>query len=193
MHGFKGDPVKIETLAILLFAAWFLSELAILRTANDRSGSNVDRRSMQLLASSNLFIPWLCIALYLFGIGANAFPPAIKIIGVAIMLLGFCIRWAGMWTLRKFFSANVAVQSDHRLVIQGPDRFVRHPGYFGGWLAFVGLGLALGDWIALVLLSLLTIPAFLYRIDVEENMLRQAFPDYSSYALKVKRFVPFIW
>lgn len=185
--------MKIETVAIALFAAWFLSEMLLLRTASDRSGSDVDRRSMVLLASSNLFIPCLCIALYLFGIGANGFTPAIKMIGLVVMLLGFCIRWSGMWTLRKFFSANVAVQSDHRLIIQGPYRFVRHPGYFGGWLSFVGLGLALGDWIALALLALLTIPAFLYRIGIEENMLRHAFPDYSAYALKVKRFVPFVW
>ncbi|WP_343214411.1 isoprenylcysteine carboxylmethyltransferase family protein [Dyella sp. ASV21] len=64
---------------------------------------------------------------------------------MAVMLTGFCIRRAGMWTLRKSFSANVAVQSDHRLVIAGPYRCVRPPGYFGGWLGFVGLGLALGN------------------------------------------------
>ena len=185
--------MKIETLAILLFAAWFLSELAILRTAHDRSGSNVDRRSMQLLASSNLFIPWLCIALYLLGIGANAFSPALKIIGVGIMLTGFCIRWAGMWTLRKFFSANVAVQSDHRLIVQGPYRFVRHPGYFGGWLAFAGFGIALNNAIAIVLLVLCTAPAFLFRIAIEERALREAFADYADYSRRVSRFVPFVW
>lgn len=185
--------MKIETLAIVLFAAWFLSEMLLLRTAHDRSGADVDRRSMLILASSNLFIPCVCMALYLFGIGANAFAPAIKMIGIAVMLFGFGIRWAGMWTLRKFFSANVAVQADHRLIVQGPYRFVRHPGYFGGWLSFVGLGLALGDWLALLILAFLTAPAFLFRIRVEESMLRHAFPDYSAYAVKVKRFVPFVW
>ena len=185
--------MKIELVAILLFAAWFLSEPLILRKARDRSGSDVDRRSMALLATSNLVFPWLSIGLYLLGIGSAALSQPVKWLGVAAMLTGFCIRWSGMWTLKKFFSANVAVQSDHRLVISGPYKLVRHPGYFGGWLAFVGLGLALGNWIAIIALTILTVPAFLYRIHVEERMLCHAFPDYSSYAARVKRFVPFVW
>ena len=185
--------MKIETVAIVLFALWFVSEPLILRTARDRSGTNVDDRSLALLAGSNLVLSWLSIALYFLGIGSMMVAPPLKIFGVAVMLTGFGIRWSGMWTLRKFFSANVAVQSDHRLVIAGPYRFVRHPGYFGGWLGFVGLGMALGNGVAMVLLTVFTLPAFLYRIQVEENALNRAFPDYRQYASRVKRFLPFVW
>jgi protein-S-isoprenylcysteine O-methyltransferase Ste14 len=185
--------MKIESIAVVLFVVWFLSEGLILRTARDRSGSDVDRRSMVLLASSNLIAPLASIALYFLATGVAPFTPLLKGFGLALMIAGFVIRWAGMWTLKKFFSANVAVQSDHRLVIKGPYRMVRHPGYFGGWLAFVGLGLALGNWIALVLLAVFTVPAFLYRIDVEESILRHAFPDYAQYATRVRKFVPFVW
>ncbi|WP_445145528.1 methyltransferase family protein [Dyella sp. Tek66A03] len=185
--------MKIESFAILLFAAWFMSEGLLLRTAKDRSGSNVDRRSMLLLVTSNLVALFLSIALYFLAIGTAAFPPMLKLIGVALMFTGITIRFAGMWMLKKFFSANVAVQSDHRLVIKGPYRVVRHPGYFGGWLMFVGFGLALGNVIALLWLAVFTLPAFLYRIDVEEDILRRAFPEYVEYAARVKRFVPFVW
>ncbi len=185
--------MKIESVAILLFAAWFLSEALILRTARDRSGSDVDRRSMLLLVTSNLVAPLLSITLYVLAIGALPFPPLLKRFGVALMIAGIALRFAGMWTLKKFFSANVAVQSDHRLVIEGPYRMVRHPGYFGGWLTFVGLGLALGNGIALLWLAVFTLPAFFYRMHVEEGILRGAFPDYAQYAARVKRFVPFVW
>ncbi|HEY2622951.1 MAG TPA: isoprenylcysteine carboxylmethyltransferase family protein [Dyella sp.] len=185
--------MKIESVAILLFATWFLSEGFILRVASDRSGSDVDRRSMLLLVTSNLVAPLLSITLYFLAIGTAPFPPLLKIFGVALMMTGIATRFSGMWTLKKFFSANVAIQSDHRLVIQGPYRMVRHPGYFGGWLTFVGLGFALGNGIALAWLAVLTLPAFLYRIDVEESILRRAFPDYVQYAARVKKFVPFVW
>lgn len=185
--------MKIESVAIVLFALWFFSEALILRPARDRSGADVDARSLAILAGSNMLLSWLSIAIYLLGAGAAPFAPALKIAGIVVMLSGFCIRWAGMWTLRKFFSANVAVQSDHQLVIEGPYRLVRHPGYFGGWLGFVGLGLALGNWVALVLLVFCTVPAFMYRIRVEEHALFNAFPDYASYAMRVKRFLPFLW
>jgi protein-S-isoprenylcysteine O-methyltransferase Ste14 len=185
--------MKIESIAVGLFAMWFLSEGLILRTARDRSGSDVDRRSMLLLASSNLVAPLLSIALYFLGLGIAPFMPLLKAFGIVLMITGFVIRWAGMWTLKRFFSANVAVQSDHRLVIKGPYRMVRHPGYFGGWLAFVGFGLALGNWLALILLAACTVPAFLYRIGVEEGILRSAFPYYAQYAARVRKFVPFVW
>ena len=185
--------MKVESVAVALFAIWFVSEGLILRPARDRSGGDVDRRTLAVLAASNLVLPWLSIALYFLGVGNAPFPAPIKVIGVVVMVCGFCIRWAGMWTLRKFFSANVAVQSDHRLVIAGPYRIVRHPGYFGGWLAFVGLGFALGNVIAIVLLTVCTVPAFLFRIQVEEQALAGAFPDYQAYAAKVKRFFPFVW
>lgn len=185
--------MKVESFAILLFAAWLLSEVLILRTASDRSGSDVDRRSMLLLVTSNLVAPLLSIALYFLAIGTAAFPPVLKMIGVALMFTGITVRLSGMRTLKKFFSANVAVQSDHRLVIKGPYRVVRHPGYFGGWLMFVGFGLALGNGIALLWLAVFTLPAFLYRIHVEETILRRAFPEYVAYAARVKKFVPFVW
>lgn len=185
--------MKIESVAIALYLAWLVSEILILRPARDRSGSDVDRKSMLLLASSNFVAPLLAIAAYLSGIGSAPFGSPVQVFGIALMVAGFTTRWAGMWTLRKFFSANVAVQSDHRLVIAGPYRFVRHPGYFGGWLSFVGLGLALGNWIALLALAAATVPAFLYRIGVEERALRAAFPDYTGYTQRVRKFIPLIW
>ena len=176
------------TLAIALFVAWLACEVAILRPARDRSGANVDSGSLQLLASSNLLMPLVSIALYLLDIGNAAFPPALRWTGLGLMIAGFALRWSGMWTLRRYFSANVAVQSDHRLIIHGPYRWVRHPGYCGGWLAFCGLALALANWIAVVLLVAGTLPAFFYRMAVEERALRAAFPDYADYARRVRRF-----
>jgi protein-S-isoprenylcysteine O-methyltransferase len=186
--------MDIEWIAIAMYAVWLVVEMAVLRPAVDRSGSNVDRHSLLILASSNLLAPLLAIALYLFGIGGIELAPGWKLLGVLLMICGIVVRWSGIWTLRRFFSANVAVQSDHRLVIAGPYRWVRHPGYFGGWLMFVGLALALANWVALVVLAVLTVPAFLYRIMVEEQALRGAFPgEYAAYAGRVRKFIPFMW
>lgn len=185
--------MKVESAAIALYLAWLVSEVFILRPARDRSGSDVDRKSLLLLASSNFIAPLLAIAAWFSGIGTTSFGASTKLLGIVLMLAGFLTRWSGMWTLRKFFSANVAVQDDHRLVIRGPYRLVRHPGYFGGWLAFVGFGLALGNWVGLCVLAVLTVPAFLYRIDVEERALRAAFPDYAGYAGRVRKFIPLVW
>jgi len=185
--------MTVGTLAIALYVGWLAIEIAFLRPARDRSGNNVDDRSMVILATSNMVLPLAAIALYIVGFGDLGLPPAIRVAGVVLMLAGFATRWAGMWTLRKFFSANVAVQSDHRLIIKGPYRWVRHPGYFGGWLGFVGFGIALGNGIGLLLLTFCTLPAFLNRIAVEERALSSAFPDYADYSVRVGRFLPLVW
>lgn len=176
-----------------LFVGWLAVEIAFLRPARDRSGDNVDDRSMAILATSNMVLPFAAIVLCIVGVGDLGLPPAIRVAGIVIMLAGFAIRWAGMWTLRRFFSANVAVQSDHRLIVEGPYRWVRHPGYFGGWLGFVGFGIALGNGIAMLLLTVFTLPAFLNRIAVEERVLRSAFPNYVDYSMRVSRFLPLVW
>lgn len=177
-----------------MYTAWLAVEIAVLRPAADRSGSDVDRHSLLILASSNLLAPLLAIVLYLVGVGGIGLASGWKLLGVLLMISGIAVRWSGIWTLRRFFSANVAVQSDHRLVVAGPYRWVRHPGYFGGWLMFVGLALALANWIALLVLAVLTVPALLYRIMVEEQALRGAFPEeYAVYAGRVRKFIPFVW
>ena len=185
--------MKIESIAIVLYAAWLVSEIFILRPARDRSGSDGDRQSMLILALSNLAVPLLAISIYYLGVGSASFSTSVKVFGIALMVAGFVTRWSGMWTLKKFFSANVAIQSDHQLMIKGPYKMVRHPGYFGGWLAFAGLGLSLGNWIALFVLVALTVPAFIYRINVEEKVLRGAFSDYAAYAQRVRKFIPHVW
>lgn len=185
--------MTVGTLAITLFVGWLAIEIAFLRPARDRSGNNVDDRSMAILATSNMVWPLAAIVLYIVGFGDLDLPLAIRVAGVVVMVAGFATRWAGMWTLRKFFSANVAVQTDHRLIIKGPYRWVRHPGYFGGWLGFVGFGIALDNGISLLMLTVCTLPAFLNRIAVEERALRSAFPDYADYSVRVRRFLPLLW
>ena len=48
----------------------------------------------------------------------------------------------------------------------GPYRVLRHPSYTGGLLTMVGIGLAIGNWLSLLLVVL---AAYGYRIQVEER------------------------
>ncbi len=178
--------------AIALYALWLAAEMSFLRPARDRSGLDADRHSLWILASSNLAAPAVAITLYLTA-AASDFSAGLRVSGLLLMLAGYAVRASGMWTLRSFFSANVAIQRGHRLMIDGPYRWVRHPGYFGGWLSFLGFGLALGGIAGTLVLALGTLPAFLYRIAVEEKVLSAAFPEHAGYRQRVRMFIPFIW
>lgn len=115
-------------------------------------------------------------------------------IGVAIFAVGTALRWWAIYYLGKFFTVDVAVAADHRVVDTGPYRLVRHPSYTGLLLQFAGMALTLGraSSVAVVL-----IPIFLalsYRIQVEERALHDGLGgDYAAYAAKTRRLIPWLF
>ena len=58
-------------------------------------------------------------------------------------------------TLGRFFTFDVRVVEDQHIVTSGPYKLVRHPSYTGMMLAFAGMGLALGNWLSLLVLIVL--------------------------------------
>ena len=80
------------------------------------------------------------------------------------------------------------------MVEQGPFRIVRHPSYSGVLVAFVGLGLSMGNWAALLVILIPIGAAFIYRMNVEEAALSHSLgPRYAEYMKRTKRLVPFIY
>ena len=95
---------------------------------------------------------------------------------------------------RPFFTVDVTIERDHELVERGPFGIVRHPSYTGVLLAFVGLGLSLGNWAALLVILIPIGAAFVHRMNVEEDALSRALgPRYAEYIKRTKRLVPFIY
>ncbi len=102
--------------------------------------------------------------------------------GVSLMLLGIVIRQWAIAVLGRFFSLTVRVAEDHKVVEKGPYQFVRHPSYTGALVTFVGLGLAVQSWAALLCLLLMSGLVYGYRIWVEERTLgAELGSDYLSY------------
>ena len=114
--------------------------------------------------------------------------------GIGLMLIGTAFRWYSAHVLGKFFTFDVAILSGHALIEAGPYRYIRHPSYTGALVTLVGIGLALGNWAALVAaVSCLSI-AYVYRIRVEEAALVAGLGDsYTQYRRRTWRLVPFLF
>jgi protein-S-isoprenylcysteine O-methyltransferase Ste14 len=98
----------------------------------------------------------------------------------------FSIVWLG-----SMFTRFVQIVPGHTLVTNGPYRFVRHPTYSGLLLFFLGMGLALGDWLSVMALVLIPAAGIAYRIKVEERALLAAFgEEYRVYMTKVNGLIP---
>jgi protein-S-isoprenylcysteine O-methyltransferase Ste14 len=115
--------------------------------------------------------------------------------------LGLILYGSG-WTIKSvalranaFAVAVVRVQREreHRVVDSGVYGIIRHPFYAADPLIFVGLGLWLRSYVA-VLCAVVPISILLLRLHLEERVLRRELPGYIEYTKRVPhRLIPRIW
>ena len=114
--------------------------------------------------------------------------------GLATYVLGIGFSSWAIFTLGQFYAPIIQVQFSHRVVESGPYRLIRHPTYAGGFLSFLGLGLALQSWASLLVLLVGIGFGYANRIRIEEKFLvSELGDDYVEYCKKTKRLIPFIF
>ena len=186
------------SLPALLGLGFFISEVLLAakkRAARIKEANRADAGSLRLL--------WIVIScavtagvmLAVYGVGprmANVLPYVS--VGVTCFVLGTILRWRAIQHLGQFFTVDVAVSQDHRVVDDGPYRLVRHPSYTGLLMQFAGLALCLGNWLSLAVILLPIWFALLNRIRVEEQALHASLGEaYQRYSNGTKRLVPLIY
>jgi protein-S-isoprenylcysteine O-methyltransferase Ste14 len=115
-------------------------------------------------------------------------------VGIALILLGVALRWWAIRVLGRLFTRNVAVHTNQTVVQSGPYRFVRHPAYSGTLLTLLGAGLALTNWLSIIVILASGLAGHLYRVRVEEAALCKALGQpYEDYMRHTRRFIPFIF
>jgi protein-S-isoprenylcysteine O-methyltransferase Ste14 len=114
--------------------------------------------------------------------------------GLAVMACGLALRYRAAKTLGAFYTRTLRVKTRHRVVDRGPYRILRHPGYLGVILLFVGAGAAVDNWTAVAAMPVLLFPAYAYRIRVEEKMLQATLGKaYADYMRRTWRLIPYIY
>ena len=121
-------------------------------------------------------------------------PVADQVLALAACVAGYAFF---LWAVacNPFFSQIVRIQSErgHTVATQGPYRFIRHPGYFGGVVTQIGVPILLGSSPALVLGAVDSL-ALIVRTALEDRTLRADLPGYGEYAGRVRyRLVPGVW
>jgi len=115
-------------------------------------------------------------------------------IGVVMILIGGLIRIYARKQLNRFFSFEVVIQKDHKLIKKGLYKYVRHPMYLGMLFLFFGLAIALNSFYGVLALIVFFIPALLYRISAEEGLLMKEFGNqYLDYMEKTKKLIPKVY
>lgn len=105
---------------------------------------------------------------------------ASMLIGIPLSILGLLLRaWAG---------GHLA--KDQRLATSGPYAYLRNPLYLGTLIVASGIVVASRSaWLALIFAAAFLL-VYLPAIELEEQHLREIFPEYRLYARRVYRFLP---
>jgi protein-S-isoprenylcysteine O-methyltransferase Ste14 len=118
----------------------------------------------------------------------------VRLVGLGLLLAGYLVGSYAMIE-NRFFSGTVRIQNDrgHRVVSSGPYRWMRHPGYLGAVIAYLGTPALLSSvWAFLP--SVVLVVLLVVRTQLEDATLRTELEGYQQYAERVRhRLVPGVW
>jgi protein-S-isoprenylcysteine O-methyltransferase Ste14 len=112
--------------------------------------------------------------------------------GLALTVAATCLALVARMWLGKNWSGSVTIKRDHELVQNGPYAITRHPIYTGLFFGLAGAVLAQGEMRGLIALVVLFF-ALQIKISKEEKFMNQIFPEYSVYANKTSKLIPFLY
>jgi protein-S-isoprenylcysteine O-methyltransferase Ste14 len=114
--------------------------------------------------------------------------------GIAAMVAGLTVRvWAAR-VLGASYTRTLRTSTTQSLVAEGPYRLVRHPGYLGVLLLWLGAGLASANALVAGLIAVSMGRAYRRRIRREEAMLTEAFgEDYVAYTRRTWHLIPWVY
>lgn len=115
----------------------------------------------------------------------------IFISGIILMVAGYWIHNLSHQAHRQAHDSKEAIRA---IVTTGIYSKIRHPGYLGYLLGYLGVFLAIGSYPMLIVILAYTL-SFIHSIISEENFLREKFGNkYETYIKQVPwRLVPYLF
>lgn len=180
---------------LIFVAYWLISAIGVKRNVPGKGGFGRWARARLLMAALVFVLYTLPVfsPFWRFAYGLPLFHnEGARIAGVIFTALGVAIAiWARIY-LGRNWSGQPSMKVGHELVMSGPYAFVRNPIYTGLSLALLGTGLALGPLWMMVFVVVMVM--FLWRIHVEDGYMMELFPEaYPAYRAKIKALIPGVW
>lgn len=184
--------------AYIFIACYFVIERSLRKgqKALNLKPEDIDAGSSQLLWLGGiinllLFVSAPVLNAHQFGYWRNS---TIGWLGLALMVSGLILRYWAAKTLGQFYTRTLQVRKGQRIVSCPPYSIIRHPGYLGTLLLVIGAGLAVTNWVVLLIGTTLGVASRIYRISVEERLLHDKLNDeYQTYSDRTWRLIPFLY
>jgi protein-S-isoprenylcysteine O-methyltransferase Ste14 len=174
---------------IILFSILFaFSELVLMLFKHSKSGLLNSKKD-----KGSLIILWLMITTG-FSAGfflAGPFNQYWLGFGTGLVITGLIIRWVSILQLGTAFTVDVAITDTARLKSDGIYKWIRHPSYLGLLMIVSGFSAVMNSLYSFLVLVIPVLLAIIYRISVEEKVLKVEFGDsYLKYMAETKKLIP---
>ena len=115
-------------------------------------------------------------------------------VGMALFGIGLMIRIHSLLTLKQYFTYSVAKVENHKIIETGLYKFIRHPGYLGQLMIFLGISISVSNWFSILLMMIPISIGYLYRMRIEEKFIsEQLGEDYLIYQKHTKKIIPLLY
>jgi isoprenylcysteine carboxyl methyltransferase (ICMT) family protein YpbQ len=92
----------------------------------------------------------------------------ISFIGLSMYILGVIGRYWSIYTLGRFWSVQIEIRANHKLITNGPYNFMRHPAYFSLFFKVLSIPLILNSYYTFYAVLLTYCPLVFIRLYYEE-------------------------
>jgi protein-S-isoprenylcysteine O-methyltransferase Ste14 len=191
----------MNLLWILLASQLFIHLVLVVKlllTENRLGKESNDKRKDPLFSFLNIILAYVpMLGFQAYGLYERFFEignPIYIILGSTIFFVGTFMRIYAMRTLGQFFTMEIGIRKNHRIIQDGPYERVRHPSYTGYLLMLLGIGVAYQNLFSLIFPLGEMIIFLSVRIPQEEKMLCHEFGDeYRNYQKRTKLIIPHLF
>jgi len=134
-----------------------------------------------------LIIPFMQNPSFIIPIINFSIPIFHLIISIPFILIG---AWFGIGSVKQTSLKVAETHRTERIVSTNIYSLIRHPQYFGGVLAHIGISLLLSSLFSLILTPLVILLNFLVAWKEEKELIKEFGDQYKNYREKVPMFFP---
>jgi protein-S-isoprenylcysteine O-methyltransferase Ste14 len=184
------NPPQAAGIALALFG---LTEFVLRsgHTAKSIKTTSTDQKTTPLIFACYSVV--VALLVYPWRVG-RVLPLSVAWLGVVVAFAGLLLRWWAMLVLGQFYTRTLVTTAAQTVVRRGPYRNIRHPGYTGSLLTWIGGAAASRNALLLAIVAFVLVLVYLRRIAAEEAMLMEALgASYATYRKESWRLLPFVF
>lgn len=192
-----GDPPTLAAFAAVMLC-WLVFGIFFLVRTLQRPRRQETRRNPRsilgmVLQGAGYFVMWVFFRRDRGPIVSMpmALDVTVAIIAVALAVGSVWLVIVAVRTLGKQWALAARLVEGHKLIVDGPYRWVRNPIYAGMLGMLLATGLVATQWLAFMAATVIFFVGTVIRVRSEETLLRQEFgPEFDAYARRVPALIP---